>query len=773
MRVFLWKIWPEAGLSRSMLHRKLIRLTGKSATGLITEIRLTKAFELLENDAGTVSEIAYQVGYSSPSYFNKVFKKTYKVSAGEVRRKAAGKISHLRVIKESGDQGSAKSKGSISNVIAGAKILVLIIAILGIGTLILQIVDIVSPFSLLPPWTISLALILLIVGFIMAVVIPRIYSIHPVEDTDKTGSVPPSRPDGPERSRRTWKTVSYISFVVIAGLIVLNISEREGKNKILDKSVAVLPFINDSQDQENEHFINGIMEDLVIKLQTIKELRVPGRTSTEQYRNSPRPIPEIANEMNVAYIVEGRGQRYGDRIRLRVQLVEGATDKHIWADSFDEVISASGDIFSIQSQIAESIAAELEAVITPEEKQRIQRVPTNNLTAFDFYQRGREEAWNHIGNWDPERLPVAEDFLRKALEYDPNYAQAYSGLGQVYMYKWQWYDMNNQDYLDSAHFFLDKALIYDSQLAEAYAYRGALFSMNREYEKALAAYDNALELNPNEWQAYHGRYFMAMMQHDIVEALKNIYMVAQLNHYRFYPAILRSMAWLYNANGFLDQAENCYQDAFLLDPDTLSMCRSIVLHSEIIGEYSSAIECLMERYENDREDTAAIADIVSFYGFSGAYEEALKWCNEFFEDPASITGATRSHSMYRIGFIYWENGYKEMADDFFARQIESSTAIIESGKFSNYDDHNPYYDLAAVYAFKGKNDQACENLALYLASWENEYIALYIVSRLKNDPFFNNIRDEPEFQQIVREAESRYQAGHEEIRNWMEEKDLL
>jgi len=648
----------------------------------------------------------------------------------------------------------------------------ILIVIVGIVTLILGVIDKISPFSILPQWTISLILIITIVGCIIAVVLSWVYNIHPVEDIDKTESAPESRADYLSKSSKIWKTVSYISFVVIAGLIVLNISEREGKNKILDKSVAVLPFINDSEDQENEHFINGIMEDLVIKLQTIKELRVPGRTSTEQYRNSPRPIPEIANEMNVAYIVEGRGQRYGDRIRLRVQLVEAATDKHIWADSFDEVISGPEDIFRIQSQIAESIAAELEAVITPEQKQLLERVPTNNLTAYDFYQRGREEAWNHVANWDPERLPVAEDYLRKALQYDKNYAQAYSGLGQVYLFKWQWYVMNNQDYLDSAHFFLDKALIYDSQLAEAYAYRGALFSMSGENEKAFAAYDNALELNPNEWQAYHGRYFHAMMHDDIVEALKNVYMVAQLNHDRFYPAILRSLGWLFKANGFLDQAEHCYQDAFLLDPDTLSMCRSIVLQSEIIGDYSSAIECLMERYENDQEDTAAIADIVTFYGFSGEYEEALKWCNEFFEDPASITGATRSHSMHRIGFIYWENGFKEMADEFFARQMESSTAIIESGKFSNYDDHNPYYDLAAVYAFKGENDQACENLTLYLASWENEYIALYIVSRLKNDPFFNKIRDEPEFQQIVREAESRYQAGHEEIRKWLEEKAI-
>ena len=249
----------EVGLSRSMLHRKLIRLTGKSATDLITEIRLAKAYELLENDAGTVSEIAYQVGYSSPSYFNKVFKKTYKVSAGDVRRKGSGKVSHLRVIKESRNPGSARSKRSRSNVIAGANILLIIIVIVGV-----------------------------------------------------------------------------VSF------IILNFIQRTGKKEILDKSVAVLPFINDSQDKENEHFINGIMEDLVVNLQTIKELRVPGRNSTEKYRNSPKTIPGMAKEMNVAYIVEGRGQRYGDRIRLRVQLVEGATDKHIWADSFDEVIQHLG-----------------------------------------------------------------------------------------------------------------------------------------------------------------------------------------------------------------------------------------------------------------------------------------------------------------------------------------------------------------------------------------------------------------------------------------------
>jgi len=206
-------------------------------------------------------------------------------------------------------------------------------------------------------------------------------------------------------------------------LIVLSIIPRTSKKEILDKSIAVLPFINDSQDQENEYFINGIIEDLLINLQSIKDLRVPGRTSTERYRNNQKSIPEIAEEMNVRYIVEGSSQRYGNKIRLRVQLVEGASDKHIWADSYDEVINGPEDIFRIQSQIAKSIAAELQAVITPEVEKRIESVPTSNLEAYEHYQRGREELWKYtstILRTELQYLENAEVFYRTALSSDSN-----------------------------------------------------------------------------------------------------------------------------------------------------------------------------------------------------------------------------------------------------------------------------------------------------------------------------------------------------------------
>ena len=149
-----------------------------------------------------------------------------------------------------------------------------------------------------------------------------------------------------------------------------------------------LPFKNDSPDQERMYFINGTMEAILDNLCKIEDLRVPGRTSVEQYRDNPKPIPTVAEELDVSYILEGSGHRDGNNVRLIIQLLDGRKDQHLWSKTYDSDIE---EIFSMQSEIAQLVAAEIEAFITPEEKQLIEKVPTANLTALDFYQRGNEE----------------------------------------------------------------------------------------------------------------------------------------------------------------------------------------------------------------------------------------------------------------------------------------------------------------------------------------------------------------------------------------------
>jgi TolB-like protein len=278
--------------------------------------------------------------------------------------------------------------------------------------------NIEEPFGL-PDWTTKLVFVILCVGLIISIILSWIYDITP-EGIEKTKPVHKVSKDDKPVSSKSWKIASYISFVVIVGLIVFNIVPRFNRSEvkeILDKSIAVIPFIDDSPNKDNEHIINGIMEDLLINLQSIKDLRVPGRTSVEQYRNNPKHISEIATELGVNYIVEGSGQKYGNHYTLRVQLLEGATGMHIWGHKFEQDIGSMEDIVSFISAISSSIAEELKAIITPEEKQLIEKLPTTSLTAYDFYQRGREEQVQYwLDSDNKDALERAEDLYYKALE---------------------------------------------------------------------------------------------------------------------------------------------------------------------------------------------------------------------------------------------------------------------------------------------------------------------------------------------------------------------
>jgi TolB-like protein len=184
-----------------------------------------------------------------------------------------------------------------------------------------------------------------------------------------------TRPDARKSKKKLiilFSGIVLLGVIIVILLFVFDIINGEKKTKELEKSIAVLPFINDSPDEENAYFINGIMDEILINLQTIKELRVISRTSVERYRGPDKPsIPQIARELGVNYIVEGSGQKYGNTISLRVQLLKAVKESHLWAESYKQEINEVNDILSIQGQIAQSIATELETVITPQEENAI------------------------------------------------------------------------------------------------------------------------------------------------------------------------------------------------------------------------------------------------------------------------------------------------------------------------------------------------------------------------------------------------------------------
>jgi len=262
-----------------------------------------------------------------------------------------------------------------------------------------------------------------------------------------------------------------------------------------EKSIAVLPFINDSPDQENTYFINGVMEEILGNLQKIKALRVISRTSVERYRDSKKSVREIAEELGVNYIVEGSAQKFGNVFRLRAQLIRAERETHIWGDSFQQKIANVEDIFDIQIRIAKSIAEELRAVISPEEKKLIEKIPVADLSVYDEYLKAR----SYMIDGRKEVMTKALEFLNSAVTKNPDWAPLYAGLAEA----WLWMQQNAYEQPSVAGPLiienLNKALALDPDLAEAH-YLSAMIAhlVDWDWEKSEKEFLRALAINPND-----------------------------------------------------------------------------------------------------------------------------------------------------------------------------------------------------------------------------------------------------------------------------------
>lgn len=632
---------------------------------------------------------------------------------------------------------------------------------------ILELVDIITePFGL-PDWTLKLVVVLLLVGLIVAVIFSWIYDIHPEGGMVKTkpaqGSVATEKQD----TSRGWKIASYISFVIIIALIVFHfVARKDGitRTVLLDKSIAVLPFINDSPDQERMYFINGTMEEILDKLSKIEDLRVVSRNSVEQYRNNPKPTPEIAEEMNVSYVLEGSGQRAGNKIRLTVQLLDARKDRHIWSESYHREIE---DIFDLQSEIAQLVAAEIKSAITPEETRLIEKAPTANLTAYDFYQRGQEENWTYLYTGDPENLERAEAFFEQALFYDSAYASAYAGLASVYWNKHYTESYLSEDFLDSVLILANHALAIDNQLSEAYVILGRYYTETGEAEIAIKHFNTALHYNPNHWEplTYKAMLFSDL---DLAAAIENAQQALLHNRGAALTGMLRGFSGLYANAGFYEKSKQLIHEALALDGDSLAHYKITAEIEESLGNYALAVAFLKKVLAQDSSDIDIVRNLGYNYLFLGHYKESLNYYEKYMENQEAASGQ-QYVSMHRIGYAYYGDGQPEKAEYYFDKQMEYCLAMQELER-SRLSGVWIYYNMAGVYAVRGEREKAFENLRIFN---QREMMPFWMVTLIRDDPLFNNLRSDPEFQQIVRDVEAKYQSEHERVRDWLAENDLL
>ncbi len=266
----------------------------------------------------------------------------------------------------------------------------------------------------------------------------------------------------------------------------------------VEQSVAVLPFANISANPDDAYLVDGIHDDLLAHISRIGAIKSISRTSVLRYRDSAKSIPEIAEELGVATILEGGVQRAGEQVRINVQLIDAQTDKPLWAEIYDRQLSAS-NIFAIQSEIADSIAQALRATLSPQEKQRTNVRPTENFSAYEAYLIGKQR----LASFTTASLAEAGDYFSRALALDPGFALAWVGLSNTYQLQVYYSGLPAERLIQQANDALQKALEIDEGLAEAHESLGRLELMANDFMRAEQSFSRALELNPNLASAHH------------------------------------------------------------------------------------------------------------------------------------------------------------------------------------------------------------------------------------------------------------------------------
>jgi TolB-like protein/Tfp pilus assembly protein PilF len=355
---------------------------------------------------------------------------------------------------------------------------------------IIQIGSAVVPAWELPTWTLRLVIVLLLIGFPVALILAWAYDM-----TSEGIQVTPRIPGGHRRRNVTLLVIAGAMISIAAGFFLLPLASA----RKIDKSIAVLPFQNLSAEKENAYFAEGIQNEILTKLATVRDLKVISRTSTAKYQSQPGNLKTVAQELGVSTILEGTVQRAGDKVRVNVQLIDARADTHLWAKSYDRDFK---DVLSVESEVAAQIADALRANLSPSESHVLAAARTENTEAYDLFLRGQYEFHQAASSLAADAYDRADAFYGQALARDPNFAEAAAELARSRLSRHWFISPLSPAELEEVKSLIDRALALAPNSPEAHFALGLFFYWgHRQYENALAEFNRTLELQPNNADA--------------------------------------------------------------------------------------------------------------------------------------------------------------------------------------------------------------------------------------------------------------------------------
>jgi TolB-like protein/Flp pilus assembly protein TadD len=627
---------------------------------------------------------------------------------------------------------------------------------------IIQIGSAVFPAWELPNWTLRFVVVLLLVGFPIALILAWAYDVTPQGIRVTPGA----------HRRRNLIMLVATGVIISAGAGFFLLPRAVARN--VDKSIAVLPFQNLSDEKDNAYFADGMQDDILTNLSKIGDLKVISRMSVMSYRGDGlRNAREIGKALGVATLLEGSVRRIGNRVRVNVQLINADNDEHIWAEDYDRELT---DVFAIQTDLAQKIASALQAKLSPNEKERLDRRPTKDSDAYLLFVQAHDYA--NRPDRSRETSLKAKEFFEQAIKLDSNFAAAFAGLSMVE--SWMYHSFEPTPALrEKARLNADESLRLQPDLPEGHLALGFTYYYgDRDYERALAEFDIARRSLPNEAQVYLAIGSIQRRQGKWAESTANLERAAALDPKN--ANILSNLAFSYMALRDFEAADKTLDRVIAVAPQ--SSMRALkgglaILWKGDLGFAENQLSAISPQMDQDGLATWARVWVLTL---QRKFTEALQVTEQFHGETMFSTTSAPTPKAYLEGIIHLlqgdtekaqpalerarlisENLLREAPDDparhaqhglILAALGRNQEAIAEGKRAVEllpesqdaFDGPQSTNALAQIYAWVGQHDEAFRLLDHLLQIPNGITIPL-----LKLDPVWDPLRKDPRFQALI------------------------
>jgi TolB-like protein/Tfp pilus assembly protein PilF len=638
---------------------------------------------------------------------------------------------------------------------------------------IIQLASAVFPAWELPGWSLRLVIVLLLAGFPIALIFAWAFDVTPagIQATPRLQPNERGRVTARYRPRNIFLLAAFgLAVAIAAGFFVL---PRVAAKKV-DKSIAVLPFENFSDQKSNAFFADGIQDDILTTLAKISDLKVISRTSVMAYRGSSRNVREIGKALGAAAILEGSVRSDGKRVRVNVQLINAANDEHIWANEYDRDLT---DVFAIQTDLAHEIANALQAKLSPAEKAQMEKKPTQNANAYLLYVQAHD--FFTRPDMLASDLRKAEELFQGAIQLDPDFALAYAQLSHVE--SWMFHSVDSvPERRAKARAAANEALRLQPDLPEAHVALGYCYYYgDRDYERALAEFALAQRGLPNDAENFKAIGAIQRRQGKWSQSTANFEKAAALNPKD--ADLLLNLAYNYLALRHYEEAEKVIDRGLKAAPKSLALnalkCQIAITARGDTGVAERAFASLPAGFD---PDGMVSFGRVNIWLLQRKYSDALQLVQQFPGDTFHTEGTVSSPKALVEGLIYHFMQDEEKARASFARarpQVEQTVrespedpsrhlllaqllaglgekeaAIAEAKRAAEllpesrdaFDGPMITVSLAQIYAWVGETGPAFELLEHSLVTPNGVTVAL-----LKLDPMWDPLRNNPRFDQLI------------------------